>query len=139
MENFNTSPRIIKKVKIIDEREIKRQSLDKFKRLLDIENPDHTCFICGKHIEDTELSIDHVIPWSYMYSDDLWNLVYVHRSCNSVKSNLIPNKEDILRLKRRNKELLKKAKELEIDNKDLDKLRLCIEKDKVNVFWIGYK
>ena len=34
-------------------------------------------FYTGKTLNDKEIEVDHVIPWSYLYSDDLWNLVYV--------------------------------------------------------------
>ena len=127
------------KVKIIDEHDVKRSSLSKFKEYLDIENPQRICFICGKHIDNPELSIDHVIPWSYLYSDDLWNLVYVHKSCNSSKSNIIPLKEDIQKLKDRNKRLLQKLEEKDVNSKIVNELDLSIQKDYVNKFWIGCK
>ena len=38
-----------------------------------------------------KVDVDHILPWSFLYSDDLWNLVYSHRSCNSSKSNIIHN------------------------------------------------
>lgn len=139
LETFNSSPRINKKVKIIDEQDVKRSSLSKFKEYLDIENPQRICFICGKHIDNPELSIDHVIPWSYLYSDDLWNLVYVHKSCNSSKSNIIPLKEDIQKLKDRNKRLLQKLEEKDVNSKIVNELDLSIQKDYVNKFWIGCK
>ena len=139
LETFNSSPRINKKVKIIDEQEVKRNSLSKFKEYLDIENPQRICFICGKHIDNQELSIDHVIPWSYLYSDDLWNLVYVHKSCNSSKSNVIPSEEDIRKLKDRNKRLIKKLREKDIHSKILNELNLAIQKDYEYKFWIGCK
>lgn len=37
-----------------------------------------------------------------MYSDDLWNLVLTSKSNNSSKSNSIPSKEIIEKLKNRN-------------------------------------
>jgi len=89
-ETFNTSPRINKKIKILDE-DIIRTNLKKFDKFLDCENKNHICVICGKRIEDKELSRDHVIPWLYLYSDDLWNLVCVHKKSNSSKSNIIPS------------------------------------------------
>ena len=52
---------------------------------------------------DNELSIDHVIPWSYLFSDDIWNLVYMKKSENSSKSNKIPSEKTILNLEKRNK------------------------------------
>ena len=139
LETFNSSPRINKKVKIIDDINIKRNSLSKYKKYLDMENKERKCFICGKKIEENELSIDHVIPWSYLYSDDLWNLVYVHKSCNSSKNNKIPEKEDIQRLKIRNENLLNELKKNNINGKIVDELNLAIKKDYVNKFWIGCK
>lgn len=139
LECFNSSPRINKKVRIIDERNIKRNTLNKFKPYLDIENPNHYCFICGKQVEPKELAIDHVIPWSYMYSDDLWNLVYVCQHCNSIKSNVIPSKNHIERLKERNNKLLCSLENNNIANKVTEELKLAIEKDYVNKFWTGCK
>lgn len=139
LESFNSSPRINKKVRIIDERNIKRNSLNKFKTLLDIENPNHFCFICGKKTNNDELAIDHVIPWSYMYSDDLWNLVYICQHCNSIKSNVIPSRTQIDRLKERNKNLLNLLVQQNISNKAIEELKLAVEKDYVNKFWTGCK
>jgi len=55
LETFNSSPRINKKVKIIDEREVRRNSLNKFRKYLDIENPQHICFLCNEAINESEL------------------------------------------------------------------------------------
>lgn len=146
LETFNSSPRINKKVKIMDERVIKRKPLTKYKQWLDIENPEHICFICGQQIEGSELSIDHVIPWSYMYSDDLWNLVYVHRGCNSAKSNTIPSEARVRALKERNDRLLEKCIEMYIrpesgkkTPKDVDTLKVAVEQDYVDKFYTGCK
>lgn len=144
LETFNSSPRINKKVKIMDEREIKRKPLTKYKQWLDIENPSHKCFICGEVIPDGELSIDHVIPWSYMYSDDLWNLVYVHKGCNSTKSNVIPSKTTIAALKKRNELLLDKYNEEHREEgksipKDIGSLEIAIENNFVDKFYTGCK
>lgn len=139
LETFNNSPRINKKVRIIDEQDIKRASLNKYKKMLDYENSNRICFICNKPIEDTEVSIDHVIPWSYMYSDDLWNLVYVHKSCNSSKSNKIPTKEDIEKLKDRNNKLFNIYMDMNINETMFEELKLAIDKDYVDNFWLGCK
>lgn len=139
LETFNSSPRINKKVKIIDERTIKRNSLNKFKSYLDLENEDYRCFICNNFISADNISIDHVIPWSYMYSDDIWNLVYVCKSCNSSKSNRIPSQKEINKLKNRNQILLKCMEDKAINNKIYEDLKLSIEKDYVDKFWIGSK
>lgn len=38
-----------------------------------------------------DISIDHFIPWSYVASDELWNLVPTVKSVNSSKSNNLPD------------------------------------------------
>ena len=32
-------------------------------------------FYTGDELDMDDISVDHVIPWSFMYSDDIWNLV----------------------------------------------------------------
>lgn len=139
LETFNDSPRINKKVRIIDEQGIQRTNLNKFKDFLDLENPQHICFICGERILEENLSIDHIIPWSYLYSDDIWNLVYVHKSCNSIKNNRIPSKEEIEKLKLRNNNLLKRLEKKKIAGKMFNELKIAIDKNYVDKFWVGCK
>ena len=74
-------------------------------------NGDPIDFYTGKVLEENDISVDHVIPWSFMYSDDIWNLVLTSRSNNSSKSNSVPSKEIIKRLKDRNDNLLRTIKD----------------------------
>lgn len=136
LENFNHSPRICKKVKIIDEQTVTRKPLKTFTKYLDIENPQHVCFICDQVIEGTP-ALDHVIPWSYLYSDDLWNLVYAHASCNSTKSNAIPTEDTIHKLEVRNVRLLRLLQSQGINDKQVAELELAVERDLVKKFWIA--
>ena len=139
LETMDGSPRISKKIKGVDRDQFpKRGNLKKFREFIEIENPKRKCFLTGKLISGTP-SIDHVIPWSYMYSDDLWNLVYVLPEENSSKSNRTPNKELIEKLKRRNIKLLKSMKKKGINNKLTEELELAIKNDFVDKFWIGTK
>ena len=96
------------------------------------------CSICGKELNG-DISIDHVIPWSYMYSDDLWNLVYVHKGCNSSKSNVLPTETTIKNLKKRNLLLLEILRKNSVKDKHFSELELSIEKDFPMKFWIGFK
>jgi 5-methylcytosine-specific restriction endonuclease McrA len=139
LETFNNSPRISKKVRIMDDQEISRSSLAKYRQYLDLENSDHICFICGEPIPEKEISIDHVIPWGYMYSDDIWNLVYVHRSCNSQKGIIIPEKSEIERLKERNDRLLAYMQKLNHRDKRYEELSMAKEHNYVEKFWVGCK
>lgn len=137
LEEFNHTPRISKKVRGTDRQNIKRKSLSKFKKFLDLENPDHICFHSGRAIDQKNLSIDHVLPWSYMFSDDIWNLVYVDRSINSSKSNRIPDEKTIERLEARNLQLYKLLKLNKIEGKDTEELHLSIDGGFVKKFWVG--
>lgn len=136
LETFNSSPRIGKKVKIIDEDSIPRSSLNAYFDLIALDNPNKICFLCGQPIEEKP-AIDHVIPWSYMYSDDIWNLVFVHRSCNSSKGNLIPNEDSIYKLEQRNERLLQIMEDNGLSNKRYMELKMAHEENLVKKFWIG--
>ena len=48
LEDFNFAPRIAHKVRGADTETIRRNSLTKFHRYIEIENPNKTCFISGK-------------------------------------------------------------------------------------------
>lgn len=106
LEKYNTSPRLNRKVRIIDNTELRDRPLSYYARYLDLENPGHLCFFCGQPVADKDLSIGHVIPWNYLCSDDIWNLVYRHTNCAAAKSELIPSELTIARLERKNKALL---------------------------------
>jgi 5-methylcytosine-specific restriction endonuclease McrA len=73
---------------------------------LDVENFQHKCFMYNELIPNESLTINHIIPWSFLFSDDLWNLVYSHKSCNSSKYNRITTYKIIISLEERNKHLL---------------------------------
>jgi len=140
LEDLNNSPRIAQKVRGTDRDEVpRRSSLKKFHQYLDYENPDHICFFSGEKISKEDLSIDHIIPWSFMYSDDLWNLVYVKKSKNSSMSNRIKKDEIKNKLIKRNTKLLQLLDSKKISNKEVEELRLAINKDYVQQFWIGYQ
>ena len=130
LEDLNNAPRISQKVKGVDrDKKPQRKSLKRFQLFLDIENPNRICFITGKTIPEKELSIDHIIPWSFMYSDDLWNLVYVNKSVNSSMSNRA-KKDDVKdKLIKRNNKLLQMLDSKKKTGKEVEELRLANSKD----------
>ncbi|RYD02492.1 hypothetical protein N752_24495 [Desulforamulus aquiferis] len=137
LESYNTAPRICKKVRIIDEEKIRRKPLSRYIKYLDVENPEHICFICGQPVNKQDLAIDHVLPWSYLYSDNLWNLVYVHGSCNSSKSNNVPLEETVHRLEQRNIKLFSLLKEATSKDKIVAELKFANEHNLVRKFWVS--
>ena len=139
LEETDGSPRISKKIRGVErDKTPKRGNLKSFHKFLDIENPKKVCFLTGEKIIGI-ISVDHVIPWSYMYSDDLWNLVYVKPEENSSKSNRLPNEDLINKLNLRNKRLLKILIKKEIKSKHLEELKISIERDYVKKYWTGFK
>ena len=138
LEDIDGSPRIAKKIKGVYREQVpKRASPRKFKTYLDAENPEQVCFHSGKPIADGDVAIDHVIPWSYLYADNLWNLVYVDRRENSAKGNRIPDEATIMRLESRNRRFLEALKLQGDQSKHSAELQIAIDRDFVRRFWIG--
>ncbi len=50
------------------------------------------------------IHVDHFIPWSYVFEDELWNLVLTCRKCNLKKHSSLPSEKFIFKLVERNKE-----------------------------------
>ena len=131
LETYNSSPRISKKVKITDRGGVRRKPLGKFMKYLSL--TDKVCFISGEEF-NSDISIDHMIPWSFMFSDDLWNLVFVKRGHNSSKSNRIVDESEIIKLEERNKKLLLKMEKKGMIDKNYSELKLSIENNLLRKF-----
>ncbi|MCD8509736.1 MAG: HNH endonuclease [Bacillus sp. (in: Bacteria)] len=71
----------------------KRSSLRPFERLL-LQYFEKSCFYCGKALTQAkrETHVDHFIPWSFVQSDHIWNLVLSCNRCNSSKSDKLPDR-----------------------------------------------
>lgn len=108
LEKFNYAPKIANKVSSISNTKLKRESLSKYRNELmkEFQNGVALDFYSGKPLKTNDISVDHVIPWSFMYSDDIWNLVLTSKSNNSSKSNSIPDVDIIEKLKERNKRIV---------------------------------
>ena len=134
LEQFNRSPKIVAKVKGSQENKIRRESLAKYKEILlkQFENKQPLDFYTGYILEEKDISVDHVIPWSFMYSDDIWNMVLTSKSTNSSKSKSTPNEVHINRLITRNIELSKTI----LDDKFKLQLIDSLEKDYVHKYYL---
>lgn len=107
LEKYNTQPRIVSKIKGSSDNQLKRNNLSKYKDILLLLYKDEIKdFYTDEPIKPEDISVDHFIPWSYMHSDDLWNLVITSKSRNSSKSNRPPTKDYVLKLEERNRKLL---------------------------------
>lgn len=80
LENCNRlSPRIVQKVS----REAAfRKPLQGYLKILLAESSAE-CFYCRSRFEQrTAPTVDHLIPWSFLLEDELWDLVLACRTCN---------------------------------------------------------
>ena len=132
LEKFNFAPKITSKVNGISQSKINRESLSKFKNQLlkEFEDGHIIDFYSGDEISINDVSIDHVIPWSFIYSDDIWNLEITSKSKNSSKSDSIPSEDVIEKLKARNIKLLDI-----VDEKYKEDLKLAIDAKYVDKFF----
>lgn len=99
------APQIIRKVERDD---AKRRSLSSYLKIL---REDETrCFYCGTSLDaSTEATVDHVIPWSFLMDDPIWDCVLACRPCNQLKSDWLPGEQFIKKLLERNTEREKKG------------------------------
>lgn len=133
LEINNNTPRICKKVGLFDEKAGRKPaSLAKY---IDLENPGHICFYCGQPVEEDHLAIDHVIPWSYLCSDNIWNLVFAHKNCVSSKPSIIPVEFTVAKLDKRNRRLLNILAKHGQNDRHVTDLRLAVEQNLVRRYW----
>ena len=116
LETYNTSPLLQRKVIDSAENNLKRKSLRTTKNLLVqyYHNEGIVDFYTGKHLDYLNIKVVHVIPYNYLYSNDIWNLVLTDKS---TKHTMIPTKEDLKKLKERNIGLLKELKHVNTKEK----------------------
>jgi len=91
-------PRIIQKVA---SNAAKRTSLTKYVGILRARSD--ACFYCERRLDGTvNVHVDHVIPWSFLFEDPLWDLVLACESCNTKKSDSLPVESLVMKLIERN-------------------------------------
>lgn len=110
LEKTNFTPKLIAKIEHLGD--TKRNSLNKYKKILLKIHNDKKCFYCNCDLnvaaakddisEKDDIHVDHFIPWSYVYDDELWNLVLSCSKCNLIKSNYLINEEYLAKIKARN-------------------------------------
>jgi hypothetical protein len=99
-EQFTFAPRLYEKIAGVSP-ERKHERYRSF--LLQIQGTD--CFYCGCH-NDKPLHVDHVIPWSFVLEDRVWNLVLACQMCNSAKRDRTPGDSVLGKLSTRNRNMI---------------------------------
>lgn len=85
----------------------RRGSLGKFLRILR-QIDDAQCFYCGRDLTaHVQVEVDHVLPWTFLLTDQIWDLVLACGACNAAKSERLPERLFIDRLIAANQRRLK--------------------------------
>lgn len=130
LENCNRlAPRIVQKVARDAAR---RGSLMKYLKILTHETPLY-CFYCEAPFGGKTPTVDHVIPWSFLLEEGLWDLVLACAKCNGAKSDLLPSRTFIDKLIDRNRRLSTAGISLGISDVEIERLYEAA----VSVEWPG--
>ena len=81
-----------------------RKNLSIYRDILRQEFESNTCYYCGCKLGNNP-HVDHVLPWSFVKSDHLWNFVLSCPKCNIKKKNKLPSRHDLANVIIRNDEL----------------------------------
>jgi hypothetical protein len=113
------APRIVQKV---SRDGASRRSLQKYLKILQAES-DPQCFYCTLPLGDQlAATVDHVIPWSFLLEDDLWDLVLACSKCNGRKLDWLPSELFIQKLILRNRTLTREGISLAISESEIERL-----------------
>lgn len=136
LEEYNKAPNLIRKVVGSKEAKIRRPNLIKYRNLL--LQYDHlngvTDFYTGEHIELDDISLEHVIPFHFIYSVDIWNLIIVSKQTAKERRGTLPTQADIEKLNKRNQRLFDAIKETRLTARF--ELERAIEEHLVNRYYI---
>jgi len=117
----------------------KRSSLRPFEKIL-LSHFEARCFYCNKILtgQKRETHVDHFIPWSFVQSDHIWNLVLACNKCNSSKSDRLPNRDFLEGIIQRNERFLaptiKKQFNKLMENYEPDKMLMLYDYSVKNGF-----
>ena len=118
LEKYNSSsPRINQKVKIAWGGGVRPSTPSYMTEILGTYHDPMSCYLCGEIIENTP-DWDHVLPFSFIGGDDLWNLMPScgphsgnSKNCNQQKSARMPSESEIGTTEIRNTEMLEWLKD----------------------------
>jgi HNH endonuclease len=99
LERINFSPRTTEKVRGMPARD--HLTAKEKKEFLKFHG--NACFYCGKLVE--RCHIDHVIPFDYLFSTEIFNSVPACANCNSQKLNRLPTEGIFAKVLERNKKM----------------------------------
>ena len=139
LETSNKSPNLIRKVKGSIEYRFKRQNLIKYRNVLieycHLEGSKD--FYTGEHVEISDISLEHVIPYDFIYTCDIWNLIIVSKETAKKRRGKIPTSDDIDKLNKRNIQLYEAIKDTHLKARfDLER---ALEEHLIDRYYIDLK
>jgi len=136
LEKINTMPMLIAEVSSI------RPEHGSLKFALKVLQKDfRQCFYCNTSLDRLETGVDHFIPRSYMFDDEMWNLVIACDECKRRKGDLLAGRGCLNELLVRNDRWAPKIRQLERSIMRIDTHRGWkreIEAHYANCFEYGY-
>lgn len=116
LEKYNDVPHINNLVNRI-ENISKRASLSEYYNIL-IKHYAKVCFYCNQNLSNkrSHVHIDHFIPWSFIQTDNLWNLVLSCPKCNVQKNNKLAINKYLGSIIDRNSDIMTKIQRDELNN-----------------------
>lgn len=104
VEDNNKSPNIMKKVIGSKEYRFKRQNLIKYRNVLiqycQLEGSKD--FYTNEPVSVDDMKLEYVIPYDFIYTNDIWNTIIVSRDTAKERRGKVPSIEDIERVNKRN-------------------------------------
>ena len=136
LESFNNSPYLLRKVIDSAGNSLKKQNLRTIKNLLveHYHNEGIKDFYTGEHLEYRDAKMVHVIPYNYIYCNNIWNLVITNKNS---KIRITPLDEDMKKLKIRNENLLKMLKN--VSNKEKQDLENVVDNNLLDKCFMDMK
>ena len=139
LEDNNKTPNIIKKVQGSKEYRFKRQNLIKYRNVLleyfHVEGSKD--FFTGEMVNIKNISLEHLIPYDFIYTCDIWNLIIVSKETAKLRRGKVPLDQDIEKLNKRNDDLYNSIKDTHL------KVRFDLEKAQsenlINRYYIDLK
>ncbi|QMS85507.1 hypothetical protein [Candidatus Xianfuyuplasma coldseepsis] len=116
IEEYNKAPNVIRKVIGSKEDKIRRQNLIKYRNLLLQYDHLHgaTDFFTNEHLDLDDISLEHLIPFHFIYGCDIWNLIIVSKETAKERRGITPTEADITRLEERNQRLFDAIKQTKL-------------------------
>lgn len=125
LEKYNLAPRLLRKTVLSYQGAEPENAGKHLLRYLELENPSRSCFFCGQTVEEKP-GLAHVLPWRYLCTEEIWNMVLAHKGCHSSHGEM-PVEIEVARLEKRNRRLLLALENLTHNDQQAARLKQVVQ------------